>query len=141
MIIFSIKRLREVLPDFIQAQLTSYLQGSESLILATDDSPALDGGSNYSSLGLINETGKYMNLGYIQNDNKTAKGISTAMCSVLEGSRMFNEIYSKLSYDIQIISDSAPAQRLANMMLLEKMSAKFGDNESLKIIYLLNISH
>ena len=123
-----IERLRECLPVFNQARLEKFVDEAECLTILTDDSPAQDQGRNYSSLGIIDETGLYCNIGFMQNDNKSAVGICETMQKVLEESDMKEKILGKLNQEVSIMSDSAPAQRLANRIFLERSNVHMGNS-------------
>ena len=119
-----IERLRDCLPEFNQARLEKFVHDAESLTILTDDSPALNQGSNYTSLGLIDETGCYVNLGFSQNNQKTAEGIARTMNNVLEQSTLKAEIFDKLNNEVTIMSDSAHSQLAANRLVLAQTTEK-----------------
>ena len=123
-----IERLRECLPVFNQARLEKFVDEAECLTILTDDSPAQDQGRNYSSLGIIDETGLYCNIGFMQNDNKSSVGICETMQKVLKESDMKEKILAKLNQEVSIMSDSAHAQRLANRIFLERSNVHMGNS-------------
>lgn len=118
--------MRECLPMIVQAQFKDFIASAECLTIATDDSPSSDDSQNYTSLGLIDETGKYMCIGFLKNDQKDAKGIAEAMTKTIQASALFEEIFKKLNNDASVISDCSRAQRLANIIFLEQAAEKFG---------------
>lgn len=118
-----IERLRECLGDFNQERLETFVDEAESVTIATDDSPSLNSGENFLSLGLIDETGLYVNVGFMQNSDKTGKGICEAMQKTLDNSALKSKICSKLNNEVAIMSDSAHAQRMANRLILEKLKS------------------
>ena len=119
-----IEQLRECLGEFNQARLETFVDEAESVTITTDDSPSLNAGENFLSLGLIDETGLYVNVGFMQNSNKTGKGISEAMQKTLDNSALKSKIFAKLNNDVTIMSDSAHAQRMANRLILEKLKCE-----------------
>ena len=119
-----IERLRECLCDFNQKRLETFVDEAESLTIASDDSPSLSAGENFLSLGLIDETGLYVNIGFMQNSDKTGKGISKAMQKTLDNSALKSKILEKLNNEVSIISDSAHAQRMANRLILKDLESR-----------------
>ena len=118
-----IEQLRECLGDFNQVRLEKFVDEAESVTISTDDSPSLNAGENFLSLGLIDETGLYVNVGFMQNSDKTGKGISEAMQKALDNSALKSKILSKLNNEVAIMSDSAHAQRMANRLVLERLKS------------------
>ena len=116
-----IERLRECLGAFNQERLETFVNEAESLTIATDDSPSLSTGENFLSLGLIDETGLYVNIGFMQNSDKTGKGISKAMQTTLDDSALKPKILAKLNNEVSIMSDSAHNQRMANRLILKDL--------------------
>ena len=116
-----IERMRGAIPKLNSERLKSFVDDATKLSLSSDDSPSLDGSTNFLSMGLHNQMGDYCAVGIAPNSDKTAVGISRAMLGMLEQSGCFEQICEKLRNEGAIVTDRARSQVKANGLLLVQL--------------------
>ena len=69
-----VKKLRNAIPYLNRECVREFISNAKELTISSDDSPSLDGKTNYTSVGAFNEMGEFCLVGYRQNMDKTGEG-------------------------------------------------------------------
>ena len=116
-----VKRLRNGLSFLNKECVKEFILNATDLTIACDDSPSLDGRTNYSSVGAFDESGDFCCFGYRENNDKSGEGIKKVVQSVLIETGELKEIQEKIRKQgiTAMVTDTNAAQKRANRLLLE----------------------
>ena len=116
-----VRKLRNGLGYLNKECVKEFISAATDLTIACDDSPSLDGTTNYTSVGAFNELGDFCCFGYRENNDKSGPGIQKIVRTVLIETGELQQIQDKIRKQgaVAMVTDTCAAQKRANRLLLE----------------------
>ena len=131
-----VRKLRNSLNFLNRERVSEFLDEAKEITISSDDSPSPDGANNYTSVGVFNEHGEFITIGYRVNNDKTGEGIKKAMRDILVESGQLAKIEQKINKKgvLAMVTDTAAAQKKANRLLLEFLGVEHESGEGISCL-------